>query len=147
MYKKILAPLDGSKFAECALEHIRAVATGCQVPEVVLLQIIEPIPSGGRLPSQPTEDMIEVQAKDYLSEAAERLRKEGVAVETDIAYGLPADEILNYSKNNKIDLIVMSTHGRAGISRWAFGSVAERIIRYSLTPVLIVTPRGCRNST
>jgi nucleotide-binding universal stress UspA family protein len=154
IYKKILAPLDGSKLAECTLEHIRAIAMGCQVPEVVLLQIIEPISRPGYLPAELAEDTYrrakdtaEVQAKDYLSEVAESLGKEGIAVGTDIAYGLPADEILNYAKNNDVDLIIMSTHGRAGISRWVFGSVAERIVRHSLIPVLVVTPRGCRIST
>ena len=46
MYKKILVPLDGSKLAECALEHVKAIATGCNVPEVVLLRVVEPTYTG-----------------------------------------------------------------------------------------------------
>ena len=87
-----------------------------------------------------------VQAKNYLSEMAGRLKAEGIAVENDMAYGLPADEILNYAEQKQVDLIVMSTHGRSGISRWFSGSVSEKVVRQSLTPVLIVTPRGCRKS-
>jgi nucleotide-binding universal stress UspA family protein len=151
MYKKILAPLDGSQLAECTLAHIKAVATACQVPEVVLLQIIEPITRRGYMPAELAEDTYrdtkeaaEVQAKDYLSEVADSLKKDGIAVETDIGYGLPADEILNYITDNGVDLTILSTHGRSGITRWVFGSVAERIVRHSVMPVLIVTPRGCR---
>ena len=151
MYKKILAPLDGSQLAECTLAHIKAVATACQVPEVVLLQIIEPITRRGYMPAELADDTYrgakeaaEVQAKDYLLEVADSLKKDGIAVETDIGYGLPADEILNYITDNEVDLTILSTHGRSGITRWVFGSVAERIVRHSVMPVLIITPRGCR---
>ena len=53
-------------------------------------------------------------------------------------------KILEYAQNNNIDLIIISTHGRSGISRWAFGSVADKVVRTSTVPVLTVTPTGCR---
>ena len=156
MYQKVLVPLDGSKLAECVLEHVKSIATGCQVPTVVLLRVVETIspPSYFYLRHEMDEDTTyrdaketaEAQAKNYLSEMAERLKEEGIAVENDMAYGLPADEILNYAEQKQVDLIVMSTHGRSGISRWFSGSVSEKIVRQSLIPVLIVTPRGCRKS-
>ncbi len=151
MYQKILVPLDGSKLAECVVEHVKSIATGCQVPTVVLLRVVEPLILPANLPDKMAVDAYrdanveaEDQAKNYLSEMEERLKAEGIAVETDIADGPPADEILKYAEKNGIDLIVMSTHGRSGVSRWFFGSVTDRVVRQSLTPVLTVTPRGCR---
>ena len=153
MYQKILVPMDGSKLAECVLEHVKSIATGCQVPTVVLLRVVEPVSLPGHLPREMAEgsyrdakETAEVQAKNYLNEMAERLKAEGIAAETDIADGLPADEILNYAEQKQVDLIVMSTHGKSGISRWWSGSVAEKVVSQSLIPVLVVTPPGCRVS-
>jgi len=71
---------------------------------------------------------------------------EGIAVETDIGDGLPADEILHYAEDKGVDLIIMSTHGKSGVSRWFSGSVAEKVVSQSFIPVLVVTPPGCRIS-
>lgn len=151
MYQKVLVPLDGSKLAECVVEHVKSIATGCQIPTVILLRVIEPISIPGYLPRDMAEstyrdakDTAEIQARNYLSEMADRLKAEGLAVEVDIVDGLPADEILKYAENSAVDLIIMSTHGRTGISRWFSGSVAEKVISQSLIPVLLVTPPGCR---
>lgn len=151
MYQKVLVPMDGSKLAECVVEHVKSIASGCQVPTVVLLRVVEPISPAGHLPRDMAEsayrdakESAEVQAKDYLNELAERLKAAGIAVETDVADGLPADEILGYAEENGVDLVVMSTHGKTGISRWWSGSVAEKVVSQSLIPVLIVTPPGCR---
>ncbi len=147
MYKKILAPLDGSELSETILEHVKAVATGCQVPEVVLLRVIEPLS-----PLAYTETSVEAlanaekaddkEAKDYLTKVAGDLKKEGIAAQTATALGMPADKILEFVDESKADLIVMCTHGRSGVSRWVFGSVADRIIRHSPVPVLIAPPPG-----
>ena len=151
MYKKVLVPMDGSKLAECVVDHVKSIATGCQVPTVVLLRVIEPIKPPGYLPRDMAENVYrdaqstaEIQARDYLTEMAERLKTEGLAVKVDIIDGLPADEIIRYAESNDIDLIIMSTHGKSGITRWFSGSVAEKVIGHSLIPVLIVTPPGCR---
>ena len=147
MYKKILAPLDGSGFSECSLEHVRTVAIGCQVPEVVLLMVVEPIKtiayaetSGDWVAEK--EKHNQAEAEKYLSELAENLEGEGVVVQAAVIHGNPAEEILDYAKNNQVGLIVMSTHGRSGISRWAFGSVTDRVLRHSAVPVLITPPPG-----
>jgi nucleotide-binding universal stress UspA family protein len=52
---------------------------------------------------------------------------------------------LEYAAKNHVDLIIMTSHGRSGISRWLFGSVAERVSQHSTIPVLIVAPAGCRD--
>jgi len=84
----------------------------------------------------------QAEAEKYLSELAENLEGEGVVVQAAVVHGNPAEEILDYAKNNQVGLIVMSTHGRSGISRWAFGSVTDRILRHSAVPVLITPPPG-----
>lgn len=153
MYQKILAPLDGSELAECVVEHIKAIAIGCHVPTVVLLRVIEPFNPPGYLPREVAEatyreakETAEVEAKNYLDHMAKTLSEEGVAVGTNIVEGLPADEILKYAETEQVDLIVMSTHGRSGVSRWLSGSVADKVLNHSFIPVLIVVPRSCRIS-
>jgi nucleotide-binding universal stress UspA family protein len=159
MYKKLLAPLDGSELAECALEHVKAIATGCNVAEVVLLRVVEPISSfdigelaasNAKLATQ-VEQNVELvhknEAMQYINKKADKLKKEGVNSTGTIIFGKASEEILKYAENNQVDLIIMSTHGRSGISRWAFGSVADRISHYSTIPVLIISPHGCRIAT
>jgi nucleotide-binding universal stress UspA family protein len=160
MYNKILAPLDGSKIAECSLGHIKEIATGCHVSEVVLLRVIEDSPPvyaqfGNR--SQIEEEVKEKEneqkrlrqmAEQYLNEVNDNLKKQGVSAQNVIIQAeenqSPADIILEYAGNNDIDLITMSTHGRSGVTRWAFGSVADRVVRHSKIPVLTIAPAGCR---
>ena len=147
MYKKILAPVDGSEFSECSLAHVKAVASGCRVPEVVLLKVIEPLPPAyetGEEWRRDVEKRVAADARDYLSQLADSLKKDGIAAEIVIAHGKADEEILDYAGKNKIDLIIMSTHGRSGIGRWVMGGVADRVVRHSMAPVLIVSPDGCR---
>ena len=150
MYQKILVPLDGSEFSECILEHVKAVATGCRVPQVVLLRVIEPWdPQVYDIPDSFRSDIrkrAQADAEDYLAKAANNMSQEGIAAKTAVIQGKPAEGILDYATKNQVDLIVMSTHGRSGVSRWTFGSVADRVIRQSAVPVLIASPPGCRIS-
>ncbi len=164
MYKKILGPLDGSQLSECSLEHIKTIATGCQVPNVILLVVLKqstmPSPPfnevwgsreavidiGRRLREEESE--IKQDAQKYLDKVADNLKKIGVQVQTaviisELDKGV-AETILDYAQNNEIDLIVMSTHGRSGISRFAFGSVADKVVRHANIPVLTIAPPGCR---
>ena len=150
MYKKILVPLDGSEFSECALGHVRAIAKGCQVPEVVLLRVLEPVPNvvyayviDDNLRKN-IEKNAQTEFKDYLSKTADSLKRDGIVASIVVVSGQPADAILDYTKKNAVDLIIMSTHGRAGLSRWTLGSVADRVVRHSAAPVLTVSPAGCR---
>ena len=150
MYQKILAPLDGSKSSECSLEHVRAVATGCQVPEVVLLRVVETIRydyQTGLIPEAVLRDAHKKamdEANDYLTKIANKLKGEGLNVETTTAEGEPSYKILDYARNNRMDLIIISTHGRSGVSNWAFGGVTDKVIHRSTVPVLIVSPHGYR---
>ena len=152
MYKRLLVPLDGSEFSECSLNHARAISTGCHVSELVLMQVVEPIPQVYELGEDWRRDAqarTQASAKDYLSKVADDLKgdltKEGVAVVTTIESGKAAEVILDYVDKNRVDLIAMTTHGRSGVSRWVMGSVADRIVHHSPVPVLLTSPPGCRS--
>jgi nucleotide-binding universal stress UspA family protein len=151
MYQKLLVPLDGSEVSECSLEHVKAIASGCHVPSVVLFQVMEPIyePSTVRVMLGEgfilkAEEKEKENVLSYLNGIREDLIKSGINVEIHATGGRPADSILDYSEKNSVDLIIMGTHGRSGIARWALGSVADKVIRNSKVPVLMVVPRACR---
>jgi nucleotide-binding universal stress UspA family protein len=151
MYKKILAPLDGSELSECSLEHVTAIAKGCAVPSVVLLYIVEPVEGYAVEYTRISAEAIDAMKKEFraktekhLAKMANKLKKNGVNVSTVTVEGKPSDEILNYADKNQVDLIIMSTHGSSGLTRWAFGSVADKVIRHSPVPVLVIAPPGCR---
>ena len=141
MYQKVLVTLDGSPLSECVLPHADTVASGCAIPEVWLLRVIEPMPPGEGV----TQEFIykvhgerEKVAKEYLEGVAGGLREKGLTVNTAVAQGQPADEIADFVGKKMIDLIVMATHGRSGVGRWMFGSVSNRVLRVAKVPVLMV---------
>jgi len=162
MYNKILAPLDSSELSECAVAHIKAIAGGCHVPEVILLNVVEPsiIPFSDTIVSPEAieqskqflenERQSQLTTEQYLNKVANSLSKDCVTVQTVVipakaGQGV-ADIILDYADNNNVDLIIISTHGRSGITRWAMGSVADKVVRHAKVPVLTVAPAGCRVS-
>jgi len=149
MYKRILVPLDGSELSESIMAHVKAIAEGCGASEVVLLRVLEPLSSQvaaqtGDILTQNIEEIAKADAADYLSTVAGGLKQEIAGLQTTVLWGKPADEILDYVGNKQVDIIIMSTHGRSGVSRWVFGSVADRVIRHSPVPVLVVPPPGAR---
>jgi nucleotide-binding universal stress UspA family protein len=147
MYRKVMVPLDGSHTAECVLPHMRAVVSGCGVADVVLLRVIRPLPDRGYAPAythiserdraqRDAEHWAEVEG--YLEEVAKRLADEGLSVETDAVEGYVTESIIDYADKHGVDLIVMATHGRTGAGRFMMGSVAEKVVRHSNVPVLLV---------
>ena len=151
MYKRLLIPLDGSELAEASLAHGQAVAQ--QFGATLVLLRVVPFErmtvdegsgvlraEGGRpvthLPEHEAGHLQE--AEKYLSALANRLRHQGIAIETDVRRGDPVEEILKGANQGGIDLVIMSTHGRSGLSRLAFGSVAAEVIHKSGEPVLVV---------
>jgi nucleotide-binding universal stress UspA family protein len=152
MYKKILVPLDGSKLSEHALDHLSEFLTSSSDTGVVLLRVVEPLTvlyaggSAATVVTQEAQKQLEADAAAYLNKIESRLKRKKLSVETAVILGIPADVILDFASQHKIDLIIMSTHGRSGISRWFFGSVAEKVIRHSTVPVLISPPPGTRAS-
>jgi nucleotide-binding universal stress UspA family protein len=140
MYKRILLPLDGSKLAERALPHAIAQAQGFGA-RLVLLRVAETIPHA---PGVSAADLERVKrqtvawAQEHLKRVTEQVQELGVQVESAIIEGRPNVEITRFAEANSIDLIVLSSRGRSGFSRWLLGSVADRVVRGAIVPVLLV---------
>jgi len=150
MYKKILVPLDGSALAECVLPHVESVAKGCAVKEVIFLRVAEPFHQRSDYANYLSREVInsidadnKAAAEGYLGDLIKRTRYDGVSVKSEVIAGKPGESIADYATKKSIDLIVIATHGRSGISRWAWGSVADRILRSACVPVLMVRAPGC----
>lgn len=149
MYNKILVPLDGSEMAECVLPHVENIAKGCKVGNVTFLRVLDTyMPSAARayLGTDQEKEMnkkSEEAAIEYLDRVAGRVNLNGVEMQKHLIIGHPAENIADYASNNNVDLIIIATHGRSGISRWVWGSVANRILRSACVPVLMVRAPGC----
>ncbi len=152
MYDKILVPLDGSQLAEVALPYAEELASKLQA-EVVLLQVMAEayhVYAMGEVSSQMpyTEDEMEplkAKAKSYLEKVSNGLKSKGITTSSEVRVGAAAEEIIKFADEIHADVVAMSTHGLSGISRWVFGSVADRVLRGGNTPVLLV--RNPRAST
>lgn len=139
----ILVPLDGSHLAERVLPYADAVAraTGASL---TLMTAVENHQDGvgARLPAlrERLEHGARHHAAQHLERAAALLRTWGRTVSTLITSGRPAEEILDAAERLDAALIAMATHGRSGLQRWLVGSVADKVMRLSLRPTLLVRP-------
>lgn len=143
MYHRILVPLDGSCLAEDALPHAIAQAE-CSGATLVLLKVLGPlpdIPMAGQPGIKIAEAMSADLARDYLEQVAGPIRDQGLAVEAATVEGKPYVEIVGYAETHQIDLIVMTTRGQSGLSRWLLGSVTDRVVRGANVPLLLVQAR------
>lgn len=153
MPEKILVTLDGSEFAEAALHYVERMVDRLvpqEKPEVTLLMVVNPHVEyinveGGMIPVVEKDGDLEKQKAaniGYLDTAAGVLRASGVTVMTKLVESnlsqSAAEAIIEAEKEIGADLVVMSTHGRSGISRWAIGSVTEKVLRGGSVPVLMV---------
>ena len=141
MYEKILIPLDGSELSELALPYVEELA-GRLGSNVTVLAVTD---------SAEVQDYNKQQI--YIQQRIEAVRsgieryagKQKVAeieLQSAILVGHPAEEIVDYADKEDIDLIVMATHGRSGISRWALGSVADKVVRATKRPVALIRAKG-----
>ena len=149
MYEKILVPLDGSKIGEAALPYIEELVSKLQPEpkvEVTLLQVVSSMAHwiiAGEATAKVAyteEEMKQIKGKamDYLNRTGEILRNRGAIVKVEVRTGRAADEIIKCADEMKVDLVAMSTHGRSGITRWAFGSVTGRVLQSVNAPILTV---------
>ena len=144
MFQKILVPLDGSELAERALEPALALSRAAQgellllsVPYLKHLFVQERAGYGMLLPHQ-SMNHTRQELADYLQTVTEKHAQPDVLLHTMIDDGDEASVIVDTAAAEEIDLIVMSTHGRTGFSRWYLGSVAERVLQSAPCPVMIV---------
>lgn len=152
MIKKILVPLDGSKLAEKALPYAKALAQKFEAKLIlirVLQTVLRPIvvmsSYGDMIDNVPPafQDESEINlSKLYLKTVLDKLH---LPARIRVLEGFPeADTIIDFAGQESVDLIVMSTHGRSGISRWVYGSVAEKILQQAPCPVLLVRAKEAR---
>jgi len=136
MYKSILVPLDSSKLAESILTEVEELAVLMNAKlNLVYVRKVHVLPG-----VDPTDSQVRVvrEAQKYLENLKGKLSAKIIHIKLHTPYGNPADKILEVSKRDDIDLIAMSTHGRSGIGRWLLGSVAEKVVRHSDIPVLLL---------
>ena len=137
-FAKILIPLDGSRVAEAALPKAEELVKGHPAATLILLRAAEAAVFPG---VDPVDAQVAVvhEAEEYLETVAQRLRASGVpTVRTSVRYGAAAPAILETARRAKPDLIVMSTHGRRGVTRPIAGSVAESVLRGTQTPIFLI---------
>jgi len=140
MLRTILVPQDGSILAEQAIPYAVRLArrTGATI---VLVRAIAASPLPG-VEVGVAERAAITRAEGELGAIADRLRDDELSVQTHIDYDAAATAILAAARQKHADLIVMSTHGRSGLNRWVYGSVADAVVRAASIPVLVV-PTTC----
>jgi nucleotide-binding universal stress UspA family protein len=152
MYEHLLVALDGSAAAEQALDHAEALAIAFS-STITLLRatvsaetlIAETATTGtaaGEVGSlvdpTPILEADHAVAAEYLDAVAARLRQHNLTVRTELPEGPAADEIVERARALGVSLIVMTTHGRGGLARAFFGSVADSVLRHAPCPVLLI---------
>ena len=141
MYKRVVVALDGSPLAEGVVPFILGIAGPLDL-EVVLIRVVSPRqPLALEAASYVEVDDVEERlaaARDYLGPIAAELAARGVRVRTVVRRGDPVAEILGCARDVQADLIAMTTHGRSGLGRLLFGSVAEAVLRHSDIPVFLM---------
>jgi nucleotide-binding universal stress UspA family protein len=148
MYRKILVPLDGSELAECVFPHVIDVAKSSEESEVILFRVCEPPAILADYPSNLRPDWEghvkqetahgQQQCRLYLDDIEKKFKTVGVNVRTASGLGNPSESIVDYAAQNQVDLIIIASHGRSGIMRWAYVSTADRVLRSSTVPVMVI---------
>jgi len=146
MFNHLLLPLDGSPLAEAALPAAMELASKFN-STITLVWVIQPphlimTAANGSVYAQLLTEMrhqSEQDAQSYLRRHQGSLRQQGYSVQAIVTEGENiADALLDVATNREVDTIVMSTHGRGGLSRWVFGSVADKVLRQAEVPVLLI---------
>jgi nucleotide-binding universal stress UspA family protein len=174
MIKKILVPCDGSDLAQRSVFPYVEDLSKATGAEVVILRVV-PSPPGRSgvafragatempisLPETPEDAHVarhpiyrdqeiasaEDEARRSVLTGEAMLRDQGVEVRSEVLLGDPAEEIIDYAEKEDIDLIIMCSHGSSGIRRWVFGSVTEKVLRGTATPVLVIRPKELEKRT
>jgi len=147
----LLVPLDGSHMAESVLPHVESLAKqrGHQKVDVTLLHVYEHPSIVSQLdrfliPKGHTEHPANISPdaeEEYLAGVTKQLEDKRLSVHSVTLEGQPAEEIVDYANQNHFNLIVMATHGRSGLGRWAYGSVAHKVLLGVSSPLFLVRPQ------
>ena len=135
----ILCPIDFSDASRKAVQYAREFAAGMGA-SVHLLNVVEPRPMAVDITLNyvPLEEDLEKAAAEDLQLLLQELLKVGIKAECSVEFGNPADVILDKSAELDVNLVIMGSHGKKGLSRFIMGSVAETVVRKANCPVLIV---------
>jgi nucleotide-binding universal stress UspA family protein len=143
MLQHILVGLDGSPLAESILPYVGTLATALAA-QVTLLHVIPGMSEWhGSAVAQFYSPLIkqeETEAHGYLQRVADRLAASGLTVQSRIGVGDAAAEILTTGEQTNVDLFALATHGRTGLRRWVYGSVAEKVLHITHRPLLLIRP-------
>jgi nucleotide-binding universal stress UspA family protein len=145
LLERILLPTDGSRLSDRALS-LAALLASAQGAEVILARVVEPVAwtavdLGPELYDQVIE-ATEADARSGLETLSTALGERGVTARSVVLKGSAAGELLALEEREKPDLVVMATHGRTGLARFALGSIADRLVREGVTPVLLARSFG-----
>lgn len=147
MLSQVLVTLDGSELAECALPYAQQIVA--PTGEIILLSVVDipdfPIYTIYPMTVVATEpdygtvvtDLL-TGSKDYLESVANNMRLSGYRVKTIVKSGDPATCIIEEAQERNVDTIVISTHGRSGLSKWLFGSVTQKVLSVMPCPVIVI---------
>lgn len=139
MFNRILAPLDGSPLAESVLPHLISLAEAYHA-QVILLQVLEsPAGSSQELVDPLDWKMRKSEAEAYLDDVSKTLQRTGIKeIQTELLEGEPAQRIVEYIQANGVDLVVLSSHGKTGLSRWNVSSVVRKVVQRCNRSTMIV---------
>ena len=147
MYKKILVPLDGSKLAECALQHAESLAHAFDSTLLLISVIISPAPIVGRAPVdieafQKSMDARRDEAENYLKGKMGEFTEKNIKAKIHIGFEPVVREIIETAEKHGVDLVLIASHGRSGLERVFFGSVASGVLNRIERPLLVIHPSG-----
>lgn len=147
MYKSILVPLDGSRRAEAILPHVESLALSYK-SYVLMLRVIEP----GQVIVDPHESMLQLQLEEFKTKEEEaraylrghigEFRERGIKTDLRIAQGPVVKSIIQMAESENVDLVAMASHGRTGLARAFYGSVAAGVLNRINRPLLLVRSIG-----
>ena len=137
MYDKILVPLDGSELAETALPYAEELA-GRLDSRITLVYVSEPAEEHYRYMHRLYMERVVEGTKQGAANCLGRFQERAIKVGLAILVGHPAEEIVKFAERDDVDLVVMATHGRSGLSRWIYGSVADNILQGISSPILLI---------
>jgi universal stress protein A len=158
MFKTIIVPLDGSRFSSNALKYAIDIVNHYKA-RLVLVRAVErtvPVATAGAsigvetatssrlaIEAAETEDLIkERQAKQYMRKKVREVAAKDIKADYRVVMGDPYESIMDICKQEKADLVVMTTHGKSGLKRAILGSVADKIMRDARVPVLAIRPES-----
>jgi nucleotide-binding universal stress UspA family protein len=135
MYEKMIVPLDGSENSETVLPYVEELAKiiHCELTFVGVCSEYE--------------RSFEYLFKKYVQDMAVQFKNKGLQSRAAFLYGSPSEEIIKYADANSASLIALATHGRSGFKEWLLGGVSEKILLHSSKPVLLISPRGQKDSS